>query len=93
MSQRFEIYAVSRDCNGNYWPSDVKPSFIKRFNTEAARDAYWNQRIVSAATQTGGSDYQYVKVEFATGKLWRFASEARYADAKLLNGTVEQFPS
>ena len=87
----FRIYVAPRDGRGMYHSNSNKTLFVEGFKTEQARDDYWNKRIVPETTETAGAEYEYVMCNFPNGREWKFVSERRYSNAKLIRGNVEKF--
>ena len=87
----YRICAAPRNERGYYCASKAKTLFVQSFRTETLREKYWNYKIVPATVDTPGAEYEYVMCDFPTGGKSEFVSERRYADTKLLKGTIDKF--
>ena len=85
---RYRIYAAPRNARGLYQPSDISALIIQGFESEAERNAYWERRIRPVTADRPGARYEYVMCDFPDDGRWRFVSERRYSNAKLLRGNL-----
>ncbi len=85
---RYRIYAAPRDARGAYQPSDASALIVRGFESAAQRNDFWERRIRPATVNRPGARYEYVMCDYPDDGRWRFVSERRYADAKLIRGNL-----
>lgn len=85
---RYRIYAAPRDHRGVYRPRDTSALIVQGFQSEDARNNYWNKWIRPVTADRAGARYEYVMCDYPENGQWRFISERRYSNAKLISGNA-----
>lgn len=85
---RYRIYAAPRDCRGVYRPRDNSVLIVQGFKTECARNNYWKRWIHPVTADSAGARYEYVMCDYPQDGQWRFISERRYSNVKLISSNV-----
>ncbi len=85
---RFRIYAAPRNERGVYQPRDAAALIVRGFGSAALRDAYWNWRIRPVTGEQPGARYEYVMCDYPDDGRWRFVSERRYSNSKLIRANL-----
>lgn len=79
----FKICAAPLGEEGRYhaWPDKV--TYVRRFDSEAQRDRYWQRYVLPKGTDYHGLAYQVVCVDEWSGG-WQFVGRPVYADLPLI---------
>lgn len=85
---RHRIYAAPRNAQGAYRPPDASALIVQGFESEAERNHYWERRIRPVTVNSAGALYEYVMCDYPDDGRWRFVSERRYSNARLICGNL-----
>ena len=84
----YRIYASPRNAHGVYQPSDASALIVQGFESEAQRNAHWERHIRPATADSPGAGYEYVMCDYPEDGRWRFVSERRYSNARLIRSNL-----